>query len=389
MPNQAPILTWHDALEHCRGWLRGGADTFNEDDMYSATRAALREIAIQTEWAYHWTWGRITLEATYSTGTITYTHSTRQVTLAGGTWPTNAAYFQIRIADVNYKVEERTSSTVLTLPVDSNPGANVAAGTKYKLFRSEYNLPHGVRKLGTPIHETWSGMTYIEPDDFFWYEREVSNVSGTPFQYTITGDSNLHGSMALLIYPAAQTAKTVDFMYLRWPRQLKISGKATADTVGTVTTDGTSTIAGTTTTVSANHVGSVIRFGDSTTIPTGYDGRNQPADERVIMTRTSNTAFTTDQTVSTLTTVKYIISDPVDLDQSCFNAFFRNCELQLARRQRDYKVLPIIEGEYNRELLLAMQGDNRRQEKGYAIGAGGGMEFPFYDPPMWVHWGES
>lgn len=383
MPNAVPIMTWRDAIEHCRDFVAGGADAYNENHFYAATQAALRELTRSCTWNYYWTHGWINMEAVYDTGTVAYDHTggayERMLTLTSGTWPTNAIYGQVRIDDVIYKVEDRKSSTIITLTADSNPGADVAASTSYQWFRSEYTLPVDWRKTTMPSPKSWGGMCYVEPEEFYIRER-AGFATGTPYLYTITSDSNLYGSMAIRIYPAPSEAKTLAFMYQRWPRALKISGEATGDYAGTVTTDGTTTITGSSTSFASKHVGSIIRFySDSTQIPTGFNGRYPPEDERVITAYSSATSITVDAAVSTLSGVKYVISDPVDLNSGMFEAYLRNVEKQLATRQRDYEVLSSIQAAWLQELEVAIGNDHAFAG---AATSGENYGFPWWFQPM-------
>lgn len=75
--------------------------------------------------------------STYNTGTITYTHSTRTVTLTGGSWPgwvgTDAA---ITIAGTRYAVASAPTTTTLTLNADgstdiNNPGSDVSSTSNW------------------------------------------------------------------------------------------------------------------------------------------------------------------------------------------------------------------------------------------------------------------
>jgi len=371
MPNSPPILTWSDAIEHGRQYLRGAADILNEDDLYAATKAALRDLTMSDKWSAYWKPLQINLEATYSTGTIAFDYTggahERMVTLTSGTWPTNAIYYQLRIAGVNYKVATRESNTIITLTSDSNPGTDVAASTTYTLFRSAYPLPSDFKKTTTPFHESEWALVYVSPETFYHYERNVSETSGTPRMYTIVGSEDVYGSMQFLVYPPAGTAKTLNAMYHRWPKQLKISGFADADYAGTVTTNGTTTITGTSTTFTAKHVDSVIRFGsDGNNYPTSFDGRFPPEDERVIQSRSGATSIIVDAVVTALTNVKYRISDIVDIDQCMINAYLRGVELQLAKRQRDYTVINQVRNEYHEELLTAMGADHRLLDEALA-----------------------
>lgn len=377
MPNAPPIITWHDAIEHCRSYVSGGADSYNQDHFYKATQAALRELSRATTWNYYWTIGWVNLEAMYETGTVVYDHTggayERMVTLTTGTWPTNAIYGKLIIGDVAYKISTRESSSIITLTTDSNPGADVSS-TSYQWVRTEYTLPTDWRKTACPMPENWGGMKYVEPEELYGRER-MSRTVGNPYLYSIVSDPNLYGSMAIHVFPAPSEAETLAFAYQRWPRQLKISGALSAHYTGTVTTNGTTTVTGTGTSWTAAMEGSIIRFGDASDYPTAFDGAVPPADERVAIDVTSTTTMTVDSAVSSLSAVKYRISDPIDIQQGMFEAYLRNCEKQLNSRQRDYEVAALVKRAWMEELELAMANDHA-----FAGAATGGEGYGF---PWW------
>src|SRR3990167_3839333 len=109
-----------------------------------AITEGLRELANARDWFCFKTWGRIVLNASYSTGTLAYDHTggayERLLTLSSGTWPTWAASGIVVISRVAYRVDERRSTTEITLRTETNPGADVAAGTAYAIYQQSYNL---------------------------------------------------------------------------------------------------------------------------------------------------------------------------------------------------------------------------------------------------------
>jgi hypothetical protein len=100
----------------------------------------------------------------YTTGTIEYVHTGSanelEVTLSGGgTWPAWAATGVITILGVEYTVDARISTTILTLDSSSNPGANVAASTAYSLADGVFSMTtaRGDKDNSTVVSITWTG----------------------------------------------------------------------------------------------------------------------------------------------------------------------------------------------------------------------------------------
>lgn len=331
--SQPLLLTFKDAIDHCVDFLSGHSLAAAQRDIRQAITMAMRDLEAAHEWTYYVTPGRVHLFAPYRTGTVQYTHDDRSVNLADGTFPTWAQDAYIRIGDVVCSVESWINGTELILDYDLNPGADVAAGTSYTLYPAWYSLPEDFVSLAGPWREdAWGELRYVSPTEWMTLDR-YNNMPGTPRYYTIMGVPDLHGTFGLFIYPASDKAKSLDFVYRRKPRQLRYSGHAASDGVGTVTcAKDEKSVTGSSTVFTAAMIGSVIRFGsDSSNIPTARDGLSPFIDERVVADWASATSITLDNGLAeTVSGVKYVVSDPVDIDPVAVTAFFRCCEKQLA-----------------------------------------------------------
>lgn len=352
------ILTYHDAIEHGLSYLGGVADEQARNDVYAAVQAAYRHVAYGTrEWQSFYDYERITTVAPYSTGTVAYDHSggtyERELTLTTGTWPTWAAFGTVRIGEVDYEVEDRKSDTVVTLTERTNPGADVSS-TTYSIFRDTYPLSPDVAKIFEPEHEQYFGMTYTSYPE--WVQsRKRLNISSTPYTFAFGRDRNYVGAYAMFLWPAPSEAKTIDIPVIRRPRPIKVSGYAAAD-YGTASTSGT-TVTGSGTSFSSRHLGSIIRFYDATNYPTGIDGVHPPVEERSVMAVGSATSITVDDTMSTLSSVKFRISDRIDLHESLWNLFLASVRLEIAKRKRlDTKSL---QEEQQMEMRRACENDSK------------------------------
>lgn len=113
------------SLRVCRGAL---------DDAYRRLMAA-------ADWSWLFYEDAFSLEAAYSTGTVSVALAGTTVTLTGGTWDTTWASREIQIGNEVYPITIATSSTG-TLP----RGAVVAAsGATYTVFRRKYSLAARMR----------------------------------------------------------------------------------------------------------------------------------------------------------------------------------------------------------------------------------------------------
>lgn len=326
------LHTYVDAVD----WLM---DQFGSDStdgrtlrkMKRAVENAYRMIAAVRNWANYYQRQIFTVSAYYNTGTVAYDHTggtyERMLTLTSGTWPTWARYGVVRISGIDYEVEDYKSSTIITLSVNNNPGADVAASTSYSIYRDTYPLPADFKSIGT-IRDVQRQLypVWVKPDDFIAFRTAYQTMT-QPRYYTILADQNYMGQMALKLYPPPDQGYTYEFMYYRQPRTLQTYqlNTGTATTVSTALTMSSSVL-------TANHVNSVIRFGSNTTAVTGTTGSNPYVEQRVIIGYTNATTAVLDQALSSdATAVAYEISDPIDIEApAMYTAFMRRCEWEFA-----------------------------------------------------------
>lgn len=322
---------------------------------------AYREVANCRDWSYFLTRGRLNTVASYNTGTIAYTHSSRQVALTSGTWPSWAAFGLIQIAGVEYRVVTRTSDSVLVLSVNHNPGADVDAGTTYDLYRDTYPLPVNWQSIGT-VRDANNDyeLTRMAPNEYVAC-RTVYVAPSQPTAFAIMGDPSYVGTMCLRLYPPPDAIYQYDYMFKRYPRQFTTWQYDT----GTVTTSGTS-VTGTSTAWNSAMVGCVIRFASTgTDIPTGTHGARPYYQSRIIAGFSSTTGLTLDQALDAeVTGVGYEISDPIEIEApSMYTAFLRRCEYELGIAMRRDDV-PKLSQAYQEALTRAFEADHRTIQAG-------------------------
>jgi hypothetical protein len=369
-------------VDHGLIYLGGNTSATGRQDARLAVRRALANLTKAHRWSFYLGRGRIASNAPYSTGTITYDHTggaqERLLTLASGTWPTWATYGNVVLDSVVYEVAERVSDTLLTLSASNNPGADVAAGTSYTLFRDTYVLPADFLGCDRLLNLNRSCyLHYAHPRE--WLERQrITFQTGQPLIWTLTGDPNYAGLLAARFYPPPDDAYQFDFLYQRQPRALALEEYKD----GTVSvTSGAATVTGVGTSWGDKHVGAVFRFGDTSNHPTGLVGQYFYAYERVVMSVESTTSLTLDAVVpETLSAVKYLLSDPIDVEAGVLlTAFQAGIEKELARGRR-MKDREAADATYREELLMAQQADARCFEERSA-GAHPGYLPRFADMP--------
>lgn len=362
MPTVA-LTTFQDLIDHGASYL---GDTVSKDAVRDAKRAALdayRDVAAAHRWSYYTTLGHINATAAYSTGTIDFDLTggsyERLVTLAGGTWPDWARQGRLVISSVPYQIAERLSGSQVTLLHGSNPGADVASGTSYTLLRDTYPLPADFLSLDDVVLTAQSRcLKYVHPQE--WLSRQrIYHSPSVPWAYTILGNPDFYGAMALSLFPAPDQSYALDFVYQRRPRPLLVDNLQD----GTVTVSaGSAAVSGSGTLWASKHVGSVLRISDSRTeTPTGLSGNYPYAVERVITDVASATSATADSTIATAySSVLAVVSDPVDVEEGAMlTAVLRGIEKHLAMTRRIKDALAPSVAAFREALLMAREADLR------------------------------
>ena len=339
-----------------------------------AVVTAYRDLTNRHSWNYYKRRTHIVTEDNYSTGTVAYDHTggtyERELTLSDGTWPTNAARGIVVIDHKHYRVDERKSGTVVTLDADTNPGADVTAGTSYEWYRDAYTLPVNFRRMLSIIESTSGGdvapLTFIEPGGHLYTTRfEGGSSTDYPEWYTIRNEGDYLGAMSIVFGCAPNESRTYDMMYEISPRELRTYKEST----GTITiAAGSTSVTGSGTAFSSFHEGSIIRFTDSTTeeptsIIGGVDGTDNPYEvQRSILTVTNATGLTVDSQASataTLTSTKFTISDPMDVEPIVMRTPLEMLCLFHFARMTKRKDAGLFERDFERAMNFAMEQDRR------------------------------
>jgi hypothetical protein len=345
------MLTYFDLIESLITASFGGPQDAEQRDIRSAIHKAYDEVTSVRDWSCYQVHGRVITDPPYSTGTVSFSTSTNQLTLTGGTWPTWAVYGHVRIGTRIAAVSERTSSTVLTLdPAVTFPETLTAQ--PYTFYRTLYPMPSDFRNLDEPSSEYnwWSGL-YISPDQAMKLER-IWKATGAPYNWTIL---QLNGQwvMKLIGYPIK--TETVDFTYRRLPRSLRYSGHEANSRAGTIARSGTTvTLSGATTFV-AGFDGAVLRVGDTTNFPGPIESLTPYASESIITSVTSSTALETQVSGTIAGSAKYLITDPIDIAPHMGAVMDAACQYFLARIRKsgEDKALQM----YQRDLRMALERD--------------------------------
>ncbi|MFQ5492318.1 MAG: hypothetical protein ACE5GE_16530 [Phycisphaerae bacterium] len=363
-----------DSLDYFARAMQLGADLTLRRQV---VRAAYREVIQARDWTFLRANARIKLQAPQTTGTVSYDHTggtfERQLTLSSATFPSDwtvDASIRLGSPDIVVDVEDRKSSTVVTLDATMAPIADISS-TTYSLYPRWYRLPTDFASAAEPLDEdAWIVGTQVSKARIEQLNR-YEDRTGSLECYAFGAPLDLFGAMALYIHPPTDETETLDIPYNRRPRDIVYTGYDTSlDNVGTISvTAASATVTGSGTAFESGMVNSILRIGKDTTYsPGGLESQYPYGEQRVIKSVASATSLTLDANVATTRTgVKYRIADPIDLDVILFDAFQRCCEKHLARMLRG-KNYNQAEREFERAIRAAKEADCRG---GQPVVAGG------------------
>jgi hypothetical protein len=353
-------VTYADLVDHIV--LYAGADPTAGTVMAAknAAQKALLAVSGRTQWLYYNTLCLVNTTQPYSTGTITYTESTRTVTLAGGTWPTWAAYGYIVIANATYAIASRDSATQLTLNSQTTPGDDVAAGTAYILRQDTFQLPADFQEASSAMAQPGIFNLIYVTNATAMTGRNANVGTGRPQYFAIVPDPFLPQRMAARIWPASGSVYRVQFTYRRKmtpPVYLRESPGLVSSIASSTTVSGT-----TDTNFTSAMAGAAIRFGsDAKDSPTGIFGDNPAQMELLIQSVTNaNTLVASAVADQTLATRKYVITSLLDCEPGAmYDYISREAEKQYRLIAR-VKANPEESQAYQNSLRSALEEDQTR-----------------------------
>jgi len=207
MPTFAELKSY--ARRQARDAVGAKADTL----IAAAVNDALAMIARERQWAWYQTHGVLTLQAAYSTGTITLTAGDATVTLATGTWPSWAASGKILYDGKWLRVATRTSDTDIELQA-AWPETTVSVAA-YVLYRDEYSLPADCGRFGRLYPGTgwvWGGEP-VGLEDILQAYNGYSGSQTYPQMWALYKDQ-------IIVWPYPDQSTNVNLMYFRIPATL-------------------------------------------------------------------------------------------------------------------------------------------------------------------------
>lgn len=222
---------------------------------------------------------------------------------------------------------------------------------------TDYLLPENVTALDSLIPEGRMAITqYITP--YEWKQLSVSNLAiGQPLFWTVMQDPDPanYGRYLLRVAGEPLEGQVLYFTYQRRPKPLRFTGYEPQSRVGVVTTTGGTAVTGVGTSFPEGCSGAALRFGTTANNPEASEGLYPYREQAIIQQPNSATSLTLVASVLPYASVKYTISDVLDMSLPMYQALLSGSEAWYARLQG--KNVEGATAVYQRDLRLAFEKD--------------------------------
>jgi hypothetical protein len=352
------VYTFQDAVDVLVDYLGGNAAAAAGRDIRRAVQESYDDLCGMRQWSH---FQRVHYFETYAAeeGTLSYSASTNLFTLDTGTLPAWAEGATISAGGVRYRIARRDSGTTCTPVASMTPVADIDALTPFTIFMDVFTLPTTFAQMSDPMGENGTFMfgQYVPPFEWSNIARYGESL-GTPAFWTVMADPVFTGRQAVHLWPAPDENVTLAIHGKFHPRSLKLTGHLPAERQGTISVSG-STVTGSGTAFRSDMVGSILRISiDATSAPEGLGGLNPYQYQRPITAYSSATGLTIGgDSVGTITTKKYTISDPLDVSRSMYNAVLRGAELRVSNK-KGTPAIKAAEADFARALQRAQEDDS-------------------------------
>jgi len=342
-------LTYFDVVEHLIASSFGGPQDAEQRDIRTAVHRCYAEISNIRDWSWQHAHGRI-LTVAPETFTVSSLSGT-SLSLSGSPTTTMS---HLRIGDRVSEIASISGATVTLSTSVLPPSGTVENGDTATLYKTLYDLPSDFRNLDEPSDEFnwWSGA-YVTPDEAMKMER-VNFQTGTPLHWTVI-KSPVASSYVLKLVGYPTTVETIDFTYRRELRPLRWSGHEADARAGTISASNEQTVAGVSTAFASSMAGSIVRIGDTSSVPGPLTSITPWIAEHPIASVSDATEIVVSDDITIAAGSKYLISDPIDLPEHMHNCLLSGAEYWLARiRSNNVEEKYQL---YQRDLRLAMEAD--------------------------------
>jgi len=281
-----------------------------------AVSDAFEDLVNRTFWKYYNRRVVLVTDAIQSYEDAVYDSSANSLTIASGTWPTNAIYGEIVRGTANrirHRVLTRTSGTVLVLAPETLPTASFTEDVEWR--RASYTLPYQIRRINAVIEESsLVEMTGISQNEMI-RERRFNRTGSYPLFYCIRESDSVRGAMEMEITPVPSSQTRLEILANFRPRPLQVFEVTGTD--GSFSQNGT-TFTSATASFTSDLVGCSLKVSSTAALPksksTLVSSRVDYLYETTIEEVTSTTTLRVKDAFAAAGSSKgYVISDIADV----------------------------------------------------------------------------
>lgn len=209
-------VTLSALLAYARRMYRDRNSAKSDAELTQAVNEGILWVSTQHLWPWYHTIGRVNINGSYSTGTVTMTNASAVVTLADGVFPSWVADADLYIDGMYHEILSRDSDTQVTLV---NAWADPTVSTSYIVAQTAYALPTDCMRMDK-ITSTTDWVWGAEPVSRFTLEEARVQWRMTP-QTPARLWSILKNF--LVVWPMASESRMVNILYFRRPSVLASS----------------------------------------------------------------------------------------------------------------------------------------------------------------------
>lgn len=308
------LFTYADIVQRLRDkrGLEGSARQMHA--LKVAVQDALTELAGRSTWRHYNRRVAVTTKAVVQK-TASFDTATDILSIATGTWPTDAQYGEVVFDNQRYKVASRISDTELLLSSLTAPQASFT-NKAVTWMQASYALPVMFRQIRSVIDEdAYRPLEYMSPADAVRH-RKLARTTGQTLRYTLRSSENYMGLKEIEFSPVPAQATRFEIALIVRPRPFKTYELTGTD--GAYTT-GTQTFTSATAAFSATHVGCILRISATATLPKGPTVFDESRVDFAVQAFITEVVSATEVKVSlpftaTASGKGYTVSDPADID---------------------------------------------------------------------------
>lgn len=344
--------TAQDVVDYLLACIGGGAQDGEHRAVRQAVINGVREVVQCRDWLWHTKTNQfISSNVTVNATAITQGQSSVTVddasNLVVGRLIKASNFFDepCRIVSISGNVITTSS------PAKATKGA---AETVSLIMQTFYDLPEDLKDIDALVTHTVGTLhCYITPQE--WHRLEINTRgTGEPYYYTVMRSDKNPDRFQIRFVGIPTDGTTVHYTYRYRPKAIKWMGYENATRAGTVTVSQTA-VTGSGTEFPADVAGSVIRFGTTAEDPEPVGALFPYLHESVIVSRASQTSLAVEDSLPSMTGVRYCITDVIDASPTMYTAILSACEMWYARIAG--KPIDNAMTVFARDLRIAMEND--------------------------------